>query len=131
MQAEARQEGYTFLETLVDEWMSGENRFDGPGETLLGFLDDGHLSAIGGLNCDPFLADPNVGRIRRLYVRAGWRGKGIGGSLVDNLLSAAAKSFCCVRLRAESARAARLYERMGFVPCDSDSATHILHFEKR
>ena len=29
--AEAREEGYDFIETLVDEWASVENRFDAPG----------------------------------------------------------------------------------------------------
>lgn len=130
MRSEARNEGYRFLETLVEEWVSGENRFDGVGETLRGHLDEDALVAVGGLNCDPFLGDPSVGRIRRLYVRPAWRNKGIGGALLDSLLSVARQNFCCVRLRAESPRAARLYERKGFVRSPSTSATHILRFDE-
>lgn len=129
LQAEARREGYNFLETLVSEWLTGENRFDARGEILCGHVEQGLLVAVGGLNCDPFLDDPTVGRIRRLYVRAAWRNLGIGGALLDMLLSVARQHFSRVRLRAENARAARLYERKGFVPVSSDSATHILDFD--
>jgi GNAT superfamily N-acetyltransferase len=130
MHAEARSEGYKFLDTLVEEWTSGENRFDAPGEALCGHLHEGILVAIGGLNCDPFLGDPTVGRIRRVYVRPAWRNNGIGGALLDKLLSVARQNFSCVRLRAENPAAARLYERKGFSPGASASATHILHFDK-
>jgi GNAT superfamily N-acetyltransferase len=129
MQAEARAEGYRFLETLFEEWMSGENRFDGAGEVLCGSFDRGILVAVGGLNRDPFLADPSVGRIRRVYVRRAWRNKGVGGALLDTLLSAAHGNFRTVRLRAENPNAARLYERRGFSRIVSPNATHILHFE--
>jgi GNAT superfamily N-acetyltransferase len=131
MQAEARSEGYNFLETLVEEWLSGRNRFDAPGELLCGHLDDGILAAVGGLNRDPFLADPAVGRIRRVYVRPAWRNRGIGGALLDTLLGAAADNFRVVRLRVENPAAARLYERKGFLTVQSPSATHALHFGGR
>ncbi len=130
MQAEARQEGYNFLDTLVKEWLSGENRFDAPGEMLCGHLIQGFLVAVGGLNRDPFLDDPRVGRIRRLYVRQAWRNQGIGGALLDTLLCVARRSFCGVRLRAENLSAARLYERKGFTPTHCASATHILVFDR-
>jgi GNAT superfamily N-acetyltransferase len=126
LRAEARAEGYKFLEPLVDEWLSGKNRFDGAGETLRVCLDQETLVAVGGLNRDPFLADSTVGRIRRLYVRPAWRNQGVGTALLDNLISTARQNFRSVRLRAESSRAASLYERKGFVPIASDSATHIL-----
>jgi GNAT superfamily N-acetyltransferase len=130
MQQEARNEGYQFLETLVEEWLSGENRFDKKGEALCGHLDGGNLIAVGGLNCDPFLGDPGVGRIRRVYVRQAWRNCGVGGALLDHLLCVARQHFLCVRLRAENQAAARLYERKGFKPISSPSATHSLGFIK-
>jgi len=129
MQAEAREEGFQFLETLLREWVNGKNRFNAVGEALYGYFDRGILVAGGGLNRDPFLADPSVGRIRRLYVRRAWRNRGIGGALLDTLLSAARENFRSVRLRADNPDAARLYERKGFTRIESPSATHILHFE--
>jgi hypothetical protein len=49
---------------------------------------------------------------------------------VAALVDHARTYFSCVRLRAENARAARLYEGMGFVPIESPDASHILLFEK-
>jgi hypothetical protein len=49
MRTEAGCEGYDFLDTLVEDWASGENRFDGPGEILCGHIDHGQLVAVGGL----------------------------------------------------------------------------------
>ena len=130
LQSEARDEGYDFIETLVDEWASASNRFDAPGEALCGHLDQGLLVAVGGLNSDPFAGRPDMGRIRRVYVRAAWRNQGIGRALMTALIDQAGSHFRCVRLRAENAGAARLYESLGFAPIVSPDATHILYFEE-
>jgi GNAT superfamily N-acetyltransferase len=130
LQSEAQDEGYDFIDTLVEEWASGANRFDGAGEALCGSLDQGLLVAVGGLNCDPFAGRSDMGRIRRVYVRSAWRNRGIGRALVAALVDHARTYFSCVRLRAENAGAARLYESMGFIPIDSPDATHILAFDK-
>jgi GNAT superfamily N-acetyltransferase len=127
--AEAREEGYDFIETLVEEWASAENRFDAPGEALCGHLEEGLLVAVGGLNLDPFAGRPDMGRIRRVYVRPAWRNRGIGRALVTALVEQARRNFRCVRLRAENPGAARLYESMGFSPIQSPEATHILFFD--
>lgn len=130
LQQEGCDEGYDFIETLVEEWESATNRFHGPGEILCGYVDEGLLVAVGGLNCDPFAGRPDMGRIRRVYVRSAWRNRGIGRALVGALVEHARTHFSCVRLRAENALAACLYESMGFVPIESPDASHILVFEK-
>ncbi len=130
LQAEAHAEDYDFIETLVEEWARAQNRFDAPGEILCGHFDQGLLVAVGGLNCDPFAGRPDLGRIRRVYVRPAWRDKGIGTALVTALIEKARTHFRCVRLRAENANAARLYERIGFAPIASPDATHILLFNQ-
>lgn len=66
LQAEAIAEGFNFIDTLVGDWADGSNRFDGPGEVLLGCFDRGELIAVGGLNVDPFAGNPGIGRIRRV-----------------------------------------------------------------
>jgi GNAT superfamily N-acetyltransferase len=126
--AASRAEGYNFLDTLAAEWFSGANRFDQPGEILLGALDQGILVAVGGLNRDPFLADPTIGRIRRIYVGAASRNRGIGTALVTSLLDHARQHFATVRLRTDNPTAARLYERLGFQPIADPHATHALTF---
>jgi GNAT superfamily N-acetyltransferase len=130
LRSEARDGGYDFVETLINEWASGANRFEAPGEILYGHLDHGLLVAVGGLTIDPFDGQPHTGRIRRVYVRSAWRNKGIGRALVSALVEHAGKNFRCVHLRAENADAARLYESMGFAPIDNPAATHIIFCNK-
>ena len=129
LQSEARGEGYDFIETLVQEWASARNRFDAPGEVLCGHLDQGLLVAVGALSIDPFTGCQDIGRIRKVYVRPAWRDKGIGRALVAHLVERARTRFRCLRLRAENAQAARLYERLGFTPIANPDATHILFFD--
>ncbi len=127
--AEASAEGIRFIQRLHDEWTSGENRFDGPGEGLWGRCQNGVLVGLGGVNRDPFAGDEHAGRIRRVYVRPAWRGSGVGSSLVAHLIEQAKKAFQRVYLRSENPAASRLYERLGFESCDEPFATHILRFE--
>src|SRR5882757_190514 len=78
----------------------------------------------------PLAARAEIGRIRRVYVRPAWRNKGIGRALVTTLVNGARKHFCCIRLRAENADAARPYEGLGFEPTQSPDATHVLFFDQ-
>ena len=126
MQDDARQEGVSFIDRLVDEWASGANRFDGPGEVLCGVVADGLLVGVGGLNRDPFVTHPEIGRIRRVYVRPGWRHQGLATALVRALIDRARGAFRAVRLRAETPYAAGLYESLGFLRLDDPEATHVL-----
>ena len=130
LQAEARSEGYDFIETTVAEWASGVNRFDRPGEKFYGYFDNGQLVGVGGLTLDPFAGRADVGRIRRIYVRAAWRNRGIGRALVSALVEHARKGFASVRLRAENADAARLYESIGFLPIIDANASHRMEFDE-
>jgi len=131
--SEASAEGFTFLDCLVPDWADGSNRFSGEGEGFYGVFEQDasgqdHLVAIGGLNRDPHLNSPAVGRLRRIYVRAPFRRQGIGAELVAAMLADARRSFQRVRLRAANAGAARLYESFGFEACPDPNASHILHF---
>ncbi|HEY1502476.1 MAG TPA: GNAT family N-acetyltransferase [Acidobacteriaceae bacterium] len=126
LQAEANAEGYNFIDTLLEDWSTGENRFDGPGEILMGSIERDSLIAVGGLNLDPFARNPAIGRIRRVYVRSVWRNLGTGRALMTALIDHASQHFNSVRLRAENPGAARLYERLGFRPINDPNATHIL-----
>ncbi len=124
LRTEAEREGYGFLDTLVEDWASGANRFERRGELLMGCFASGELIGVGGLTIDPYAGSSQVGRIRRVYIRADWRNRGAGRLLVETLIAKARQSFRSVRLRAENKDAARLYERLGFVPIIDPDATH-------
>jgi GNAT superfamily N-acetyltransferase len=126
LQREALQEGFLFIERLWKEWQSGDNRFAALGEVLYGCTDQGVLVAIGGLNQDPFVGPPDVGRIRRVYVLPAWRNKGVGEALIRALVETARTSFTSLRLRTGNPTAARLYERIGFSRSLALDATHVL-----
>ncbi len=120
---EAHLANHTFLDRLIDEWHSGANRFDAPGECFLGFNDGDTLIACGGLNRDPYVAhDPSVGRLRHVYVAKAYRRQGVGRHLVDGLI-ARATAFRRIRLRT-TLEAATFYERLAFLPIDEPHATH-------
>ncbi|CAI9007270.1 N-acetyltransferase [Pseudomonas chlororaphis] len=124
LEAEAVAEGFRFLTRLVADWKSGANRFDQPGECLLGAFRDGQLIAIGGLSYDPY-AGPGIGRLRRVYVARAARGQSVGKALVQRLLAHAAQRFRVVRLSTDTPEGAAFYLRCGFQPIQDDFATHV------
>lgn len=120
-------EGHNLVKRLVDEWDDGSNRFDRPGEIALQARLGGKLVGIGGLNRDPYLDDPAVGRIRHLYVSPGARRQGVGRSLVVALVDVARTTFRRVRLRTSQPEASLLYLALGFEETgDEPDATHVL-----
>ena len=120
-------EGHRFVARLAEEWRSGANRSDRPGEALLGVSSGGVLMAVGGLNADPYLPDgAGTGRLRHVYARPAWRRAGLGALLTRRLVSLAAPRFRRVRLRTGDPGAARLYVRRGFEPVAEPDATHAL-----
>jgi GNAT superfamily N-acetyltransferase len=127
--SESQREGLEFVERLAREWRSRENCFDQPGEALFGSVSNtvpGALDAIGGINRDPYLEEPRVGRLRHVYVRPHLRNQSIGSVLVRAILEAAHGSFDRVRLRTASSQSDSFYERLGFLRVSDPTATHIL-----
>ena len=124
--SEALAEGHSFPESLLADLLSGANRFEGPGEVLLGAFDGSTLIAVGGLNRDPYTEEVGVGRIRRVYVLCGSRGTGVGTLLVRALMSRAAPHYHTVALRAATEDAGRFFEELGFSPSSvRNGATHV------
>jgi ribosomal protein S18 acetylase RimI-like enzyme len=132
MLTESEASGYRFLRRVVVEWEGGVNRFDRPGEALLVAEKNGRWVGICGLNIDPYLGDPRVGRVRNVYVLAECRRSRIGRRLVEEAIARACSRFDILRLRAEEARAARLYESLGFRTCSGiATCTHVLELNTR
>lgn len=125
---DASAEGFRMVRRLLDAWERGDNRFDAPGECLLGVVDQGGVVGVGGLNVDPHTADARTGRVRHLYVRPAWRRRGVGRTLLHDLLARARQPFDGVRLRTTTTAGAAFFESMGFVPVADAEATHALRW---
>jgi GNAT superfamily N-acetyltransferase len=124
LRAEARAEGYLFVERLATDWLSGTTRFDREGEALLAARVNGVLAAVGGLTIEPVV--PDALRMRRFYVRLGYRRSGIGRRLATALLERARSANGLVTVNAAPASAA-FWESLGFVPDARDGHTHVHH----
>ncbi len=125
--AESEQQGFRFVRRLVQEWESGVNRFDRPGEALFVARVGDDVVGVCGLSVDPYADDPKVGRVRHLYVLVRHRRSGVGEQLVADVLEAARGRFERLHLRTTNPTAARLYERLGFRRAfDTRDRTHVL-----
>ncbi len=126
---EARANGDDFVDGLLERWLSGENRFSSQGEGLfIAWGTEGRapqLYGLAGVGRDPYLDDPAIARLRHVYVGRDFRRQGIAEQLVLSCLAHANGHFPTIRLRTENPAAARVYERLGFVPVEDESATHI------
>ncbi len=125
--AESEQYGLRFIRRLAEEWTSGANRFDRPGEALFVARIAGQMVGVCGLNVDPYTAKLNVGRVRHLYVRLMYRRLGVGQHLVTEVIKASRGRFDSLHLRTENPAAAQFYERLGFRRCVGvDHCTHVM-----
>lgn len=124
--AEAEEAGGAFMLRVRDEWVSGVQRFDGPGEFLLGAFLHGELVGVGGVSRDPYEPDPALGRVRHVYVLERLRRQGIGRALMKALVARARPHWPVLRLRTRTSSAAALYESLGFAPSAQENETHRL-----
>lgn len=119
------------LDRLVDDFHDGRNRFDQPGECLLGVFDaSGNLLGIGGVNQDPYSPGHPVGRLRRFYILPAYRRQGIGRHLANALLLEAKQTFLTVVLRTYTTQGAQFYESLGFIPYDTSTSSHVIRFNE-
>ena len=125
--------GVRFVHRLVDEWRTGANRFEQPGEALFVACREREIVGVCGLNVDPYARsdDVPVGRVRHLYVLSAYRRLGIGVRLVTEVMKTARHSFDRLRLRTSNPAAAELYERLGFQRAGDDPhCTHIMELDR-
>ncbi len=125
---ESEREGFRFLRRLVDEYESGSNRFDQPGEVLMAaFFPNKEVVAVGGLNRDPYLLNEKIGRVRRFYVSPSYRGRGVGNALLQALVRHGKEHFNVLTLYTDTKKADLFYRRCGFTSCDEfPNVTHVL-----
>jgi GNAT superfamily N-acetyltransferase len=110
----AHAEGFSMLDRLIDNFRSGENRFDRSGEALFGAEQSGKLVGIGGLNVDPYFNDAGLGRVRHLYVHPAARKSGVGRMITEAIEAHAAGRFTKLQLFTPTEAAAKFYEVLGY-----------------
>jgi GNAT superfamily N-acetyltransferase len=119
-------EGFNMLRRLEENWRSGYNRFDRPGEKLIGAYADGLIVGACGLNIDPYTQKDGTGRLRHLYVGPGWRNRRVGSGLLSEILKDAGRWFDFINTNAPSSAFA-FYEQAGFMTLSGmDKVTHQL-----
>ncbi|WAL58660.1 GNAT family N-acetyltransferase [Thermocoleostomius sinensis] len=124
---ESDRSGFRSVQRLVDDWASGKNRFDQPGEAFFVATQDDRIIGLCGLNRDPYINDPSIGRIRRLYVKQAERRQGVGRALVQRVIAEACPTFKWLHVRTDNPLADRFYQSLRFLPCaDDKQVTHKL-----
>lgn len=123
---ESTRGGYHFLQRTIDDWYSGANRFDRSGEKLWGVFMGEDLIGIGGLNIDPYIVAPKIGRIRHLYVREARRREGFATLLMRKIIEEASYNFTVLRVFTNNADAGTFYEKLGFKQAAEYKASHFI-----
>ena len=116
---EAAADGIHNMGTLVAEWQSGSERYDGPGEALFGAFDRDGLVGIGCVK-----REQAAMRMRRLYVRRAARRGGVGRALAQAMIARGFESMKRLTCNAVPPGAAEFWEAMGFRRVAADGWTH-------
>jgi len=106
--AESAAQRWHHLARRRQEWEQGVNRFHRAGEAIYLAHEGEHIVGVVGLSQDPYAASSRIGHVRRVYVLASSRRRGVGRALVDRVVLDASQNFSELRLRAGSAGAAVL-----------------------
>ena len=123
---EAQLEGFNFVRRTIDEWKGGTNDFSKKGEILFGIFISNLCIGIGGLNVDPYIDDPCIGRIRHLYISQEHRRKGLATLLLQKIIKTATLNFEKIRLYTNNPEATSFYESMGYNHSNGVKESHIL-----
>ena len=128
---ESEAEGFAFVRRLESEWKDGSNGFDRVGEFLLAAYCSNKIVGICGLNIDPYVADPDVARLRHLYVSPAHRSDGLGSILVSQCLEHLDSKFKRLRLRVPDRATGEFYEKLGFLAVEDATASHVIEIADR
>ncbi|WOE32123.1 MULTISPECIES: GNAT family N-acetyltransferase [unclassified Acinetobacter] len=116
----AQHEGLTLIDTLIDEYQSGKNRFSLSGEYLLMAYHEQKLIACGGLNLqwNDQQIENRIGRVRRFYVLPEYRKTGVGKQVLQYLEQKAREHFSALCLYTSTTSAVHFYQKMNYVYVD-------------
>lgn len=123
LRSDATDEGYRFIERLIEQWEMGAVRFDKPDEALFVARHDSEIAGIGGVTADPI--DQTALRMRRFYIRPGFRRYGIARLLAEALMETALKTGRPLNVNAGTEAAPPFWESLGFEPVERRPHTHV------
>ncbi|HEY1630706.1 MAG TPA: GNAT family N-acetyltransferase [Rhizomicrobium sp.] len=123
LREEADRDGIRNMGLLVEEWASGFERFDKPGEALFAAFDGGTLIGIGGVTIE---RDAPAMRMRRLYVLCDRRKQGAGRALAAAMMAQGFQSADLLTSNARPPGAAEFWDAMGFKRIAAPRWTHEL-----
>lgn len=125
LRLESERQGHRMLLRFAENWRDGTNRFDRPGEQVVGAYVEGRLIGLCGRNRDPYDGFAGAGRVRHLYVALSHRRSGVGRALVERTIDGADAWFNYLNTNC-APEAAAFYERLGFAPISGAHVTHRL-----
>ena len=122
---EAAAEGVRNMAMLASEFGSADDPYRDPGALFAAFV-GGELAGVGGVTAETGLAEPAM-RMRRLYVRPGFRRTGVARALAGAMTQQGFQAAPLLTLNAQaSAAASPFWETMGFERVDWPRITHAL-----
>ena len=120
----ARNEGFQFLDRLVAGMENHTVRLDAADEFFMCVTEQERIVGVGGITPDPYIAEPDVGRVRHVYIYPEARRAGLGRELLVALEQRALRTYGTLRLRTDTPSAALFYEALGYRPIVNRHATH-------
>ena len=111
---EASAESYRFVEGLREEWLAGRYTEGDERFAVFAAFQEGELAGIGAVTPDPYDPEPDLLRVRHVYVRPLHRGAGVGRVLATALIQQGLALAPRLSLRASDPRAAAFWEANGF-----------------
>ena len=124
LRVDAEGEGHRHMTRLAQEWASGAQRFDGPGEALIAAYVDGELAGVGGITAEPAATTEQTLRMRRLYVARAARRQGVAGTIATALLQGALPHAALITVHAGSDEASAFWMSQGFAAIEGQAWSH-------
>jgi len=127
LRAEAAREGFGHIERLAMEWDAGEQRFEAEGEALFAAFEGGALAGVGAVSREHLEPELGAMRMRRCYVRPGFRRRGVGRALAGAMIQQGLAGAAVLTVNAGTPDAPAFWTAMGFTPDARNGRTHVLH----
>ena len=126
LRAEAAAEGFRHVEQLVRDLASDSGPFRREGEGLFAAFVDGELAGVGAVSREHLEPALEAMRMRRCYVRARFRRRGVGRALASAMIQQGLAGAPILTVNAGTPDAPAFWEAMGFEPESRNGRTHVM-----